>query len=123
MPTPEKIKYTKDHEWISDDGIVGISDHAQNELGDVVFVELPKKGTKVEKGKEIAVLESVKAVSNVYSPVDGVITEINEVLSQKPELINQKPFDEGWIAKIEIKDKNQLNDLMSFEEYQSYIKK
>lgn len=120
MLKPE-LKYTKEHEWINNDGVIGITDYAQRELGDVVFVELPKLGSIVEKGKEIAVLESVKAVSNVYSPVSGKITEINDKLSSNSELINKSPYEEGWIAKVELLDPKELDELLSDTAYQTFI--
>lgn len=119
---PQTLKFTKEHEWISVDGTVGVSDHAQHELGDVVFVELPKTGKEIEQGKDLGVLESVKAVSNIYSPVSGKVIAVNEELTKTPELINQDPYGKGWIAKIEIKDKNELNSLMSIEAYKNSLK-
>lgn len=122
MFDPQQLRFSKDHEWISSDGTIGISDFAQKELGDVVFVELPKISKEVEKGKELAVLESVKSVSSVYSPVDGVIKEVNNDLIQSPELVNQDPYGRGWIVKIELKDKSQLDELMTFTEYENFVK-
>lgn len=116
-----ELKYTNEHEWINKAGVMGITDYAQKELGDVVFVELPQLGSIIEKGKEIAVLESVKAVSNVYSPVTGKIIGINEKLSSNSELINKSPYDEGWIVKIEIKDNKELEGLLSNSAYQKLI--
>ncbi|MCX5749851.1 MAG: glycine cleavage system protein GcvH [Candidatus Saganbacteria bacterium] len=118
---PENLKYTKDHEWIDLDGKTGVTDHAQKELGDVVFVELPKAGSDLKQGQELCVLESVKAVSNVYSPVSGKVIKINGELSNSPELINRSPYEEGWIAAIEIKDKKELDSLMSASEYKKLI--
>ena len=114
------LRFTKDHEWISLDGTIGISDYAQNELGDVVFVELPKAGKTAEKGREICVLESVKAVSSVYSPVSGTVLEVNSSLLDKPELINQEPFGKGWIAKLQIQDLSQLETLFDEDAYRKY---
>ncbi len=121
METPTSLKFTKDHEWVSPDGKVGVSDYAQHELGDVVFVELPKAGREVKKGQEICVLESVKAVSNVYSPVSGKIEEINSKLSDAPELVNKAPYSEGWIARIAPSDKSELTGLMGPDDYKKYI--
>jgi glycine cleavage system H protein len=118
---PEALKYTKEHEWISDDGTIGVTDHAQKELGDVVFVELPKIEKELNISDALCVLESVKAVSNVFSPISGVVSKINEKLSQSPELINQDPYGEGWIAAVEIKDKKELDSLMNFDEYKKYL--
>jgi len=100
---------------------MGISDYAQKELGDVVFAELPKAGKDLEAGNEIGVLESVKAVSSVYSPVSGKVIKVNDSLSGSPELVNQDPYGKGWIAKLEIKDSSQLGKLFDTASYQKYI--
>lgn len=123
MFKPQDLKFTKEHEWISADGTVGISDHAQKELGDVVFVELPKLSAVVKKGQEIGVLESVKSVSSMYSPVDGSVSKINEKLSQAPELVNNEPYGQGWIASISLSDPKQLDGLMSYADYTSFVGK
>ncbi len=123
MFKPQDLKFTKDHEWISPDGTVGISDHAQKELGDVVFVELPKMAATLKKGQEMGVLESVKSVSSVYSPVDGKISGINEELSASPELVNKEPYGRGWIAKIELSDPKQLEGLMGHKDYSELVGK
>lgn len=115
------MKFSKEHEWINNDGVIGITDYAQKELGDVVFVELPKLGDEIQKGKEIAVLESVKAVSNVYSPVSGKITAVNDKLSSNSELINKSPYEEGWIAKVELSNPKELDELLSDSSYQKFI--
>jgi glycine cleavage system H protein len=123
---PEKLMYTKEHEWIKIEGdvaIVGISDFAQAELTDVVFVELPKLNSEVEKGKTLATVESVKSVSDVFCPVSGQIVKINDKLTDAPETINKDCYGEGWIAKIKIKDKTQLNSLMSADAYKKAIQK
>ncbi len=118
---PKDLKYSKDHEWISVDGKVGVTDYAQKELGDVVFVELPKLGKEVKVKGELGVLESVKAVSNIYSPVAGKVAKINTDLTDKPELINVSPYEEGWIAEIEIHECSELETLMNARDYQAYI--
>lgn len=121
---PRDLKYTKEHEWIrveGDEGTVGITHFAQKELGDIVFVELPEEGEEVVQGDSFAVIESVKAVSDVYSPVSGTIIKVNQRLEDEPELINKDPYDEGWIVVIKIKDKDELEDLMSSEEYQELL--
>ncbi|HHW71804.1 MAG TPA: glycine cleavage system protein GcvH [Firmicutes bacterium] len=121
----EKRLYTKEHEWVVVKGSIariGVSDYAQNELGDIVFVELPSVGDVVEEGEGFAVLESVKAVSDVYAPVSGRVVAVNEALEDSPELINESPLDEGWIAEIEIDDTAQVGDLMSEQEYMEYLK-
>ena len=123
MFKPQDLKFTKEHEWISADGTVGISDHAQKELGDVVFVELPKQSAALKKGQEMGVLESVKSVSSIYSPVDGTISKINEKLSQAPELVNKEPYGQGWIARLSLSDTNQLDGLMSYSDYTDFVGK
>ncbi|MGI6673859.1 MAG: glycine cleavage system protein GcvH [Limnochordia bacterium] len=125
MAMSEKRLYTKEHEWVVVKGSIariGVSDYAQNELGDIVFVELPSVGDVVEEGEGFAVLESVKAVSDVYAPVSGRVVAVNEALEDSPELINESPLDEGWIAEIEIDDTAQVGDLMSEQEYMEYLK-
>ncbi len=121
----KRMLFTKDHEWVLVDGNiarVGITDYAQNELGDVVFVDLPTVGDVVEEGEGFAVVESVKAVSDVYAPVGGTIVRINEELETSPELINESPYEQGWIAEIEMAEGTQLDDLMNAEEYNAFIK-
>ena len=116
----EELKYTENHEWIKVDAeeiTYGISDYAQEEMGDIVYVELPMENDDVKKGDVIGVVESVKTVSDLFAPISGTITAINEELEASPELINEDPFGEGWIAKIQIEDNDELNDLLSSEEY------
>ncbi len=118
-------RYTKSHEWARDEanGIyVGISDYAQSELGDVVFVELPEIGHKVSKGEAFATVESVKAASEIYSPLDGTVIKVNEQLSSQPELINSSAEKDAWIALIVPRDRAQLDSLMSEEEYAVFLK-
>ena len=118
------MQFTKDHEWIRLDGeigTVGISHHAQEQLGDIVFVELPAPGKQVKKGDEAAVVESVKAASEVYAPVSGEIIEINEALEGEPALVNSDPEGEGWFFKIKITDKAELAELMDKEAYAAHI--
>jgi len=118
---PNNLKFLDSHEWarLEDDGTVtvGISDHAQELLGDIVFVELPDIGKNIEKKDDIAVVESVKAASDVYSPVSGEVTEINEVLNDNPEIINASPYDEGWFFKIKPQDIEELANLLDSEAY------
>ncbi len=119
------IYYTKDHEYIrveGDVGIVGISDYAQAQLGDVVFVELPPMGKKVSKGDEAAVVESVKAASELYAPLSGEVVGINSALEGSPGTVNDDPLNEGWFMKIKIADKAELTGLMSESAYQDYLK-
>jgi len=117
-------KFTKDHEWIRvENGVatVGITDHAQNQLGDIVFVELPEIGKEVGKGDDAAVVESVKAASEVYAPVAGKVTEVNEALADDPSLVNTDPTGGGWFLKLEIADPSQLDGLMDEAAYASYV--
>ena len=119
-----KLYFTEDHEWISLDGdvaTVGITNHAQEQLGDLVFVELPEVGSTVAKGDATAVVESVKAASDVYSPVDGTITEVNEALTSDPAMVNQKAEKEGWLWKMKLSDASQLDGLMSAADYIAMI--
>jgi len=116
--------YTKEHEWVrADNGeaAIGITHHAQEELGDIIFVDPPKVGAKVKQGDTLGAVESVKAVSAVYAPISGEIIEINELLSEKPELINQEPYGQGWIAKLRLSHKEELDGLMSADEYEAWI--
>ncbi len=117
----EDLRYTESHEWVSvdDNGIatVGISDHAQEALGDIVFVELPELGATVNAREEVAVVESVKAASDVYSPLSGEVTEINEALLDAPETVNASPYDNGWFFKIAISDGVELDELMDADAY------
>jgi len=121
---PENLRYTKEHEWVrveGDIGIVGITDHAQQELGDIVYVDLPPVGTRVEQGKTAGSVESVKAVSDIYSPVSGEVTAINPALADAPEKLNEDPHGEAWLVKIKLSAPAELEKLMSAAEYQTYI--
>ena len=116
------LYFTREHEWIrieSGRGTIGITDYAQKQLGDVVFVEIPETGKKVRGGTRMSVIESVKAVSDIYSPVSGTVVEVNEDLADAPELVNQDCYGKGWIVVIEIDDLNDLPGLMTAEEYQA----
>jgi glycine cleavage system H protein len=120
---PEQFRYTKEHEWVQVDGeigTVGITDHAQKELGDIVYVDLPKVGAVVEQGKSLGSVESVKAVSDVYSPISGEVVEVNESLADAPEKLNQDPHGAAWLVKIKLSVPGQVSGLMSAAEYQSY---
>lgn len=124
MEFPEDLKYTREHEWVSIDGSVatiGITDHAQEQLGDVVFVELPAVGDRVEKADAFGVVESTKAVSDVYAPLSGEVTEVNDDLPDNPELINEDPYGDGWMVKITLGDQADLEDLMTADEYRKFI--
>jgi glycine cleavage system H protein len=121
---PENLKYSKDHEWVKLEGniaTVGISFYAQEELGDIVYVDLPEIGKTVKQNDVLAVIESVKSASDVYSPISGKVIEVNEKLKEKPEIINEDPYNEGWIAKLEISNPNELDTLMNAEEYKKLI--
>ncbi|MBL0404010.1 glycine cleavage system protein GcvH [Microvirga aerilata] len=118
-------RYTKDHEYIrieGDTGIVGISEYAQGQLGDVVFVELPSVGKSLSKGDEAAVVESVKAASEVYAPVSGEVVEVNSDLEASPGAVNEDPSGRGWFMKIRVKDEGELGDLMTEDQYQEFLK-
>lgn len=120
----EAIRCTSEHEWIRVEeglGVVGLTDYAQSELGDIVYVELPEIGARFEKGEVFGTIESVKSVTDVYSPISGVIKEINEELEAHPELINQDPYHQGWIIKLEIEDTSEMDDLMTDAEYEEFI--
>ena len=118
---PSNLKYTQSHEWVRDEGdgtvSIGITDHAQELLGDLVFVELPEVGTSFDAGDECAVVESVKAASDVYSPLGGEVTEANELLADAPETINGDAYEEGWIFKLKLADADELEGLMDAEAY------
>ena len=121
---PDDIRYTKDHEWIRDEGgvcVVGITEYAAHQLGDVTYVELPELGLDVKKGAAVATVESVKAASDVYSPVRGRISEVNEDLLGKPELVNQSPYDQGWFFKLDDVDSGDLRHLMDAAKYEAFV--
>jgi glycine cleavage system H protein len=120
---PENFRYSKEHEWVNvqgDTGTVGITDHAQKELGDIVYVDLPKVGATVEKGKTVGSVESVKAVSDIYSPISGEIIAVNELLTASPEKLNEDPHGTAWLVKIKLSAPTETADLMSAAEYQTY---
>ncbi len=123
---PKTTKFAKSHEYVAREGeyvIIGISEYAQSELGDVVFVELPQAGSELEKGEEFGSIESVKAVSELFAPVSGEVVEINEDLSDKPELVNSSPYGDGWMMKVKLSDETDLDDLMDADEYKEYVEK
>jgi glycine cleavage system H protein len=122
---PEEFRYTKEHEWVKPEGgvgAIGITDHAQNELGDIVYVDLPKVGTRLEKGKSLGSVESVKAVSDIFSPVSGEVTEINELLTTSPEKLNADPHGAAWLVKVRMSAPDELQQLLTAQDYQTYIK-
>jgi glycine cleavage system H protein len=121
---PEKFVYTKEHEWVNaQDGIatVGITDHAQHELGDIVYVDLPKVGSRLEQGKTFGSVESVKAVSDIYAPVSGEVAEVNDSLTTTPEKINEDPHGTAWLIKVRMSAPDEIKKLLSAADYQSYV--
>ena len=121
---PQELRYTKEHEWVrveGDTATVGITDHAQDQLGDIVFVELPKMGARVQSMQSFGTVESVKAVSDIYAPVSGEVAEVNESLVDEPEQLNSDPHGAGWLIKVQVKDHNELAQLMTAEEYLAYV--
>jgi glycine cleavage system H protein len=125
MEFPDNLKYTKEHEWARLEGtrvVIGITDFAQDELGDVVFVELPEPDTAVEAMGTFGVVESVKAVSDLFSPIGGTVVEVNTDLEERPELVNQSPYDDGWMIVIDASNPDDVQQLMSAAEYQAYLR-
>jgi glycine cleavage system H protein len=121
---PENYRYTKEHEWIlveGDTGTIGITDHAQEELGDIVYVDVPKVGARVERGKSLGSVESVKAVSDVYSPVGGEVTAVNETLADAPETLNRDPHGAGWLVKVRLSAPAEILELMTAADYRKYV--
>lgn len=124
MDFPKDLKYTKEHEWIrvdSDIAVVGVTDYAQDSLGDIVYLELPQEGGTVTKDEPFGVVESVKAVSDLYSPLNGTVAEVNDALIDNPEVINEDPYGEAWMIKIEIENRDEIGELLSAEDYQKYL--
>jgi glycine cleavage system H protein len=121
---PSNFRYTKEHEWVRVEGgigVVGITDHAQKELGDIVYVDLPKVGARLEQGKTLGSVESVKAVSDIFAPVSGEVTEVNETLATTPEKLNEDPHGAAWLVKIKLSAPDEVNRLLSAEDYQKYV--
>jgi glycine cleavage system H protein len=124
MSYPEHFRYSKEHEWVAVEGgigTIGITDHAQAELGDIVYVDLPKVGSTTKQGDTLGSVESVKAVSDIYSPVSGEVVEINEALGQTPEKLNQEPHGGAWLVKVKLATPDEINSLMTAADYQTYI--
>jgi glycine cleavage system H protein len=124
MNYPANFRYTKEHEWVKVDGstaMIGITDHAQHELGDIVYVDLPKVGASAEAGKTFGSVESVKAVSDIYAPVSGEIVEVNEALSSAPETLNSDPHGAAWLIKVRMASQDEIKQLMTAAEYQEYV--
>jgi glycine cleavage system H protein len=121
---PDSFRYTKEHEWVHAEGdtaSVGITDHAQSELGDIVYVDLPKVGAKVEAGKSLGSVESVKAVSDIYSPISGEVIAVNELLATAPEKLNSDPHGDAWLVKVKMSSPGEVANLLTAADYQSYI--
>ncbi len=124
MNVPAELKYTEDHEWAKIEGdvaTIGITDYAQGELGDVVFVELPEVGTTIEKGDTFGTIEAVKAVADLFAPVSGEVIEVNEKLGAEPETVNKDPYGEGWMIKIKLSNPAEVDDLMNADQYKEKI--
>ncbi len=124
METPEELRYTSEHEWIAikdDIATIGITDYAQSELGDIVYVELPKAGDTTEYMQPFGTIEAVKAVSDLFAPLSGEIIEVNELLEEQPDLINTNPYSDGWIMKLKISSESELDKLLSAEDYRTQI--
>ena len=124
MNTPEELKYTTEHEWVKLEGDIatfGITDYAQEQLGDIVFVELPEEGVTVEKGDTFGVVESTKSVSDLYVPLSGVVLESNDPLLDSPEILNEDPYGEGWMIRVKISDKKELEELLDSKAYVKQI--
>lgn len=126
MNFPENVKYTQDHEWIrveGETGWVGVTDYAQGELGDVVFVELPAPGTKIQKGKSFGTIEAVKAVSDMYAPLSGEVLEVNKDIHSSPEMVNKDPYGAGWFIKMRIANPAELAELLDVNAYKKLVAK
>lgn len=124
MNTPDSLKYTQDHEWVAIDGdtiTVGITDFAQSELGDIVYVEIETEGEEIEKGEVFGTVEAVKTVSDLFMPISGTITAVNEELEGSPELVNEDPYEKGWMIKIKVSDTSDLEELLDADKYASLI--
>lgn len=124
MAVPEELKYSKEHEWVkveSDTVTIGITEYAQGELGDIVFVELPETEDDIEEGESFGSVESVKTVSELYAPVSGSVVEINEELEDSPEFVNESPYEKAWMVKVKLNDESQLDDLLSADQYKEMI--
>ncbi len=124
MNVPDNLRYTASHEWVrleGDEAVVGITDHAQAELTDIVYVELPAVGTDIESGAAVAVVESVKAASDIYAPVSGIICEVNDALTSDPSLVNTDPYDKGWLYKLEVRGAEEIEALKNAAAYREQI--
>jgi glycine cleavage system H protein len=124
MEAPPGLKYSKEHEWVATEesvATIGITDHAQEQLGEIVYIELPSVGEKVSKDDPFGVVESVKAVSDIYAPVSGTVVEVNEDLPESPEVVNEDPYGDGWLIKVKVSDPDDFDDLMDNDEYAELV--
>lgn len=124
MNFPAHLRYTEDHEWVQVEGdlaVVGITDYAQSELGDIVFIELPESGIEVQQGSGFGTIEAVKTVSDLYAPISGTIVEVNTAIADEPETVNSSPYEDGWMVKIKPNDMSELESLMEAEQYQEHV--
>jgi glycine cleavage system H protein len=124
MEFPDDIRYTKEHEWVRVQGkvaTIGITDYAQDQMGDIVYVEMPEDGLVLSKGDAFGVVESVKSVSDVYSPLSGKVVETNDPLKDNPETVNEDPYNEGWLVKLELTDPAELDELLDARDYEAYV--
>ncbi|MGO9055981.1 MAG: glycine cleavage system protein GcvH [Candidatus Binataceae bacterium] len=124
MEIPAGLKYSKEHEWVATEetvATIGITDYAQDQLGEIVYVELPAVGDKISKDDAFGVVESVKAVSDIYAPVSGTVVEVNQELPESPEMINEDPYGDGWLVKVKVSDPAELDDLLDNEEYEELV--
>jgi glycine cleavage system H protein len=124
MEIPAGLKYSKEHEWVATEetvATIGITDYAQDQLGEIVYVELPAVGDKISKDDAFGVVESVKAVSDIYAPVSGTVVEVNQELPESPEMINEDPYGDGWLVKVKVSDPTELDDLLDNEEYEELV--
>jgi glycine cleavage system H protein len=124
MEIPAGLRYSKEHEWVATEeevATIGITDYAQEQLGEIVYVELPAVGDKISKDDAFGVVESVKAVSDIYAPVSGTVVEVNQELPESPEMINEDPYGDGWLVKVKVSDGSELDDLLDHEEYEELV--
>lgn len=124
MEIPAGLRYSKEHEWVATEeevATIGITDYAQEQLGEIVYVELPAVGDKISKDDAFGVVESVKAVSDIYAPVSGTVVEVNQELPESPEMINEDPYGDGWLVKVKVSDGSELDDLLDHEEYEEMV--
>ena len=125
MAIPKELKYSREHEWVrmeGDDAVIGITDHAQEALGEIVYLELPAKGEKLSKEQAFGVVESTKAVSDIYAPVSGTVVEVNSGLITTPERLNKDPYQDAWLVKVKVDDKKQLDGLLDAKAYEAFLK-